>query len=63
MREWWVLGPIALAVLWMGIYPESFLRPMRADVARIVTRLERAAPVGDSHIVLPGMHMHAEGSH
>jgi NADH-quinone oxidoreductase subunit M len=63
LREWWLLGPIALAVLWMGIYPESFLRPMRADVARIVTRLERAAPVGDSHIVLPGMHMHEEGSH
>jgi NADH-quinone oxidoreductase subunit M len=63
LREWWLLAPIALAVLWMGIYPESFLRPMRADVARIVTRLERAAPVGDSHIVLPGMHMHAEGSH
>ena len=28
-REWWLLAPIVLAVFWMGIYPESFLR-MRA---------------------------------
>ena len=24
-REWWLLAPIALAVFWMGIYPESFI--------------------------------------
>src|SRR4030095_347596 len=29
-RELWLLGPIAAAVFWMGIYPESFLRPIRA---------------------------------
>ena len=23
-REWWLLAPIAAAVFWMGIYPESF---------------------------------------
>jgi NADH-quinone oxidoreductase subunit M len=54
MREWWVLGPIALAVLWMGIYPESFLRPMRNDVGRLLTRLEHAAPAGDSHLKIAG---------
>ncbi|MFL6785607.1 MAG: NADH-quinone oxidoreductase subunit M [Sphingomicrobium sp.] len=52
MREWWLLGPIALAVFWMGIYPESFLRPMRNDVGRVVTRLERVAPKGDSALTL-----------
>jgi len=52
MREWWLLGPIAVAVFWMGIYPESFLRPMRNDVGRIVTRLERVAPKGDSALTL-----------
>jgi NADH-quinone oxidoreductase subunit M len=62
-REWWVLAPIALAVLWMGIYPESFIRPMRADVGRLLVRLERVAPAGDSHIVLPGMRMPAEAHH
>jgi NADH-quinone oxidoreductase subunit M len=49
-REWWLLAPIAVGVFWMGIYPESFIRPFRADVTRIVDRLERAAPAGDSHL-------------
>jgi NADH-quinone oxidoreductase subunit M len=63
LREWWCLGPIALAVLWMGVYPESFLRPMRADVGRIITRLEHVAPAGDSRIALPGTHAHQGGTH
>jgi NADH-quinone oxidoreductase subunit M len=37
-----------VAVFWMGIYPESFLRPIRNDVGRLVTRLERVAPPGDA---------------
>ena len=49
-REWWLLAPIAAAVLWMGVYPESFMRPMRADVGRLLERIERAAPPGDSHV-------------
>ncbi|HEV2043591.1 MAG TPA: NADH-quinone oxidoreductase subunit M [Sphingomicrobium sp.] len=49
-REWWLLAPIAAAVLWMGVYPESFMRPMRADVGRLLERIERAAPPGDSHL-------------
>ncbi|HET7816068.1 MAG TPA: NADH-quinone oxidoreductase subunit M [Sphingomicrobium sp.] len=48
LREWWLLGPIAAGVLWMGVYPESFLAPIRADVGRLVERLERVAPAGDS---------------
>jgi NADH-quinone oxidoreductase subunit M len=52
-REWWLLAPIAAAVLWMGVYPESFIRPMRADVGRLLTRIDRAAPAGDSHLT-PG---------
>jgi NADH-quinone oxidoreductase subunit M len=50
MREWWLLGPIAAAVFWMGIYPESFLRPMRADIGRLIERIERAAPPGDAQL-------------
>ena len=53
MREWWLLAPIALAVLWMGVYPESFLRPIRADVGRVVARLQPVVPAGDSHLT-PG---------
>ncbi len=47
-REWALLAPIAAAVLWMGVYPESFLRVMRDDVAILLTRIERAAPPGDA---------------
>ena len=35
-RELALLVPIAAAVLWMGVYPESFLAPMRGNVASIV---------------------------
>lgn len=52
MREWWLLGPIALAAVWMGVYPESFLRPIRNDVGRLLVRLDRVAPAGDSHLTL-----------
>jgi NADH-quinone oxidoreductase subunit M len=58
-REWWLLAPIALAVFWMGIYPESFIRPIRNDVGRILTRLERVTPAGDSHLTLGAMKMGA----
>ncbi|WP_184076969.1 NADH-quinone oxidoreductase subunit M [Sphingobium subterraneum] len=49
-RELVMLVPIALAVLWMGVYPESFLRPMRADVQAVVARLAHAKPAGDAHV-------------
>ena len=49
-RELWLLAPIAAAVLWMGVYPQSFMAPMRNDVGRLLTRLERTAPAGDSHL-------------
>ena len=49
-REMWLLAPIAAVVLWMGVYPESFLSPIRRDVAMIVERIERAAPAGDSKL-------------
>jgi NADH-quinone oxidoreductase subunit M len=50
-RELWLLAPIAVAVLWMGVYPESFLAPIRKDVVTIVARVERATPVFDKAIM------------
>ena len=50
LREWLTLGPIAAAVLWMGVYPESFLAPMRADIAALDARVARAAPESDSKL-------------
>ncbi|KQM41419.1 NADH-quinone oxidoreductase subunit M [Sphingomonas sp. Leaf10] len=48
MRELVMLAPIAAVVLWMGVYPESFLAPMRKDVGLLLARIERAAPPSDS---------------
>ena len=47
-REMALLVPIAAAVLWMGVYPESFLAPMREDTKILLRRLDRAKPVGDA---------------
>jgi len=48
LREWLMLAPIAAVVLWMGIYPESFLAPMRADIAALNARVGLARPAGDA---------------
>ena len=47
-REWLMMSALAAAVLWMGVYPESFLAPMRKDIAALDARLARAKPEGDS---------------
>jgi NADH-quinone oxidoreductase subunit M len=52
LREWLMMAPIAAAVLWMGICPESFLAPMRNDIAALDARLARARPEGDAHFKL-----------
>jgi NADH-quinone oxidoreductase subunit M len=63
-REMWLLAPIAAAVLWMGVYPESFMRPMRADIERLLVRVERAKPAGDAQLTAgkpaPASAAHAE---
>jgi NADH-quinone oxidoreductase subunit M len=63
-RELWLLAPIAAAVLWMGIYPESFLAPMRADVGRLIERIEPSIPASDAHLTkgkpVPAPHAAAE---
>ncbi|KQT33814.1 NADH-quinone oxidoreductase chain 13 [Sphingomonas sp. Leaf412] len=66
-RELWLLAPIAAVVLWMGVYPESFLAPMRKDTQMLLARLDRAKPAGDSlptkgKGVVPAAHAEAHGS-
>ncbi|QZD89641.1 NADH-quinone oxidoreductase subunit M [Qipengyuania aurantiaca] len=51
-REWAMLAPIAAAVLWMGVYPESFLAPMRQDIAALEARLASVAPQYDSELTV-----------
>jgi NADH-quinone oxidoreductase subunit M len=53
-RELWLLGPIALVVLWMGVYPESFMAPMRKDVGVILSRVEPVWHGGDSKLAKGG---------
>ncbi len=52
-RELALLVPIAAAVLWMGVYPESFLAPMRGDVKILLQRIDRARPAGDAQPTPP----------
>ena len=60
VREWLMLAPIAAAVLWMGVYPETFMAPMRSDIAALDARLARAKPEGDAHLTAGQPKAHTE---
>ena len=49
-RELALLVPIAAVVMWMGIYPESFMAPMRKDVGVVLARVGKAWPGGDTRL-------------
>ncbi len=53
LRELVMLAPIAAVVFWMGVYPESFMAPMRADIAALDARLAQARPEGDARLTAP----------
>ena len=55
LREVALLAPLVLVVFWMGIYPESFLKPMRGDVGSVLARIERANPSGDAKLAVGGV--------
>jgi len=59
-REWFMLAPIAAAVLWMGVYPESFLAPMRKDIATLDARIARAKPESDARLTAAVAKPHEE---
>lgn len=68
-REIALLLPIALVVLWMGVYPESFMAPMRKDVGALEARLASVKPAGDAKVqmgkapaLMPAAHAE-EGHH
>jgi NADH-quinone oxidoreductase subunit M len=62
-RELWLLAPIAAVVLWMGVYPESFLAPMRPDITALEARLASAAPAGDAKIKMGAPKPTAQAHH
>ena len=49
-REFLILAPIAAAVFWMGVYPESFMAPMRGDVEILLERINRSRPQSDAQL-------------
>jgi NADH-quinone oxidoreductase subunit M len=74
LREYLMMIPLGLAVLWMGVYPESFIAPMRSDIAALDARLSRAKPSYDPRFMMgtgkPAAEhgaghgeAHAEGAH
>jgi NADH-quinone oxidoreductase subunit M len=66
-REWLMLGSLAAAVLWMGVYPESFMAPMRQDIQALNARISVAAPEGDARLAMheaaPAQPVAHEGAH
>jgi NADH-quinone oxidoreductase subunit M len=54
MREKAIFAPLILVVLWMGIYPSSFLRPIQASVNHVVEQVTAATnAAGLRHAALP----------
>jgi NADH-quinone oxidoreductase subunit M len=51
-REILVFAPIVVVVLWMGIYPSSFLKPMQPSIANLIGRVE-AAPRAAASAAVP----------
>ena len=41
-REILVFAPLVALVVWMGIYPTSFLRPIQPSLSNLVERVENA---------------------
>ena len=61
-REIAMVVALAVPVLWMGVYPETFLAPMRSDIAALEARVARAKPAGDAQFMAgkPTIQTHAE---
>jgi len=60
-REKAVFAPLLLLTLWMGVYPNSFLAPIRSSVDNIVQRATTARKAADSALpsTAPGSATHA----
>ena len=51
LREIIMVVALAVPVMWMGVYPETFMAPMRSDIAALEARVARAKPAGDAAFV------------
>jgi NADH-quinone oxidoreductase subunit M len=48
VREWAIVGPLVAAAIFMGVFPNVFLKPMEPAVSRIVQRVEQRQPLSAS---------------
>ena len=53
VREVAMFVPLVIIVIWMGVYPESFLKIMRVSVDNLV--MHHAEAIGTDHPPLPGV--------
>ncbi len=49
IREWAIVGPLAAMAIYMGVFPNVFLKPMEPAVNRIVQRVEQHQPLQVRH--------------
>jgi NADH-quinone oxidoreductase subunit M len=40
MREFWTLAPVVLLIIWIGVYPNLFLRKLDTPVSELLKRVE-----------------------
>ncbi len=50
-REKAVFAPLLLLVLWMGVYPSSFLTPIRASVDHLVQQVHKAQQAANNAVI------------
>jgi len=46
VREWMILTPLALMVLWLGLYPAPFLEPLHEPVRLLLEQTDLLARSG-----------------
>jgi NADH-quinone oxidoreductase subunit M len=48
-REIIVFVPMIVVVLWMGIYPDTFLRPLQPTVGNLIESVQAARTIAGHH--------------
>ncbi|MDE1151211.1 MAG: NADH-quinone oxidoreductase subunit M [Micavibrio sp.] len=48
LREGFIFAPMVVLVMWMGIYPSSFLEPMGPSIEKVMTRFQSVGLVAEN---------------
>ncbi len=63
LREQWTLIPLIVMAFWIGLYPKPFFRMMEPTVARVMERIEAAAPERETPPAVAAVPDGADRSH